>query len=431
MKVFNIGIIGLGNIGLEVYKNIKKNSSDIQKKTGFKLNIVKASAKNINKKRSIKFPKGFLEKDPIKIIKNSKIDIIVELIGGADGIAKKVVFAALKNNKHVVTANKALIAKHGDELSKLSEKNNVNLLFEAAVGGGIPIIRSIKQGLIANKLHHIYGILNGTTNFILTEMEKRGESFLNILKNAQALRYAESNPTADVDGQDAADKISILSSIGFGTKIINKGFLVEGIRNIEIDDINFAKELGYKIKLLAIAEKIKDEIKQRVHPCLIPNNLDVANIDNVINAIVVDGFPIGRTIYEGPGAGKGPTSSAVISDITSIMLGNDEYSFGLSPSSKKKIKLFNFNNHQSKYYIRFLTKDVQGVLSKITSSLAKNKISISNLIQKPSKNGNANVMLVTHNSKELNVQKVLKSLSKQKKLFKKIVMIRVRDFKKL
>ena len=431
MKVFNIGIIGLGNIGLEVYKNIKKNSSDIQKKTGFKLNIVKASAKNINKKRSIKFPKGFLEKDPIKIIKNSKIDIIVELIGGADGIAKKVVFAALKNNKHVVTANKALIAKHGDELSKLSEKNNVNLLFEAAVGGGIPIIRSIKQGLIANKLHHIYGILNGTTNFILTEMEKRGESFLNILKNAQALGYAESNPTADVDGQDAADKISILSSIGFGTKIINKGFLVEGIRNIEIDDINFAKELGYKIKLLAIAEKIKDEIKQRVHPCLIPNNLDVANIDNVINAIVVDGFPIGRTIYEGPGAGKGPTSSAVISDITSIMLGNDEYSFGLSPSSKKKIKLFNFNNHQSKYYIRFLTKDVQGVLSKITSSLAKNKISISNLIQKPSKNGNANVMLVTHNSKELNVQKVLKSLSKQKKLFKKIVMIRVIDFKKL
>ena len=431
MKVFNIGIIGLGNIGLEVYKNIKKNSSDIQKKTGFKLNIVKASAKNINKKRSIKFPKGFLEKDPIKIIKNSKIDIIVELIGGADGIAKKVVFAALKNNKHVVTANKALIAKHGDELSKLSEKNNVNLLFEAAVGGGIPIIRSIKQGLIANKLHHIYGILNGTTNFILTEMEKRGENFLNILKNAQALGYAESNPTADVDGHDAADKISILSSIGFGTKIINKGFLVEGIRNIEIDDINFAKELGYKIKLLAIAEKVKNEIKQRVHPCLIPNNLDVANIDNVTNAIVVDGFPIGRTIYEGPGAGKGPTSSAVISDITSIMLGNDEYSFGLSPSSKKKIKLFNFNNHQSKYYIRFLTKDVQGVLSKITSSLAKNKISVSNLIQKPSKNGNANVMLVTHNSKELNIQKVLKSLSKQKKLFRKIVMIRVRDFKKL
>lgn len=431
MRVFNIGIIGLGNIGLEVYKNIKKNSSDIQKKTGFKLNIVKVSAKNINKKRGISFSNSVLQKNPFEITKDPKIDIIVELIGGADGTAKKVVFDALKNKKHVVTANKALIAKHGDVLSVLSEKYEVNLLFEAAVGGGIPIIRSIKQGLIANKLHHIYGILNGTTNYILTEMEQKGENFSNVLKDAQRLGYAESNPTADVDGHDAADKISILSSIGFGTKIINKGFLVEGIRNIEIDDIKFAKELGYKIKLLAIAERVKNKIKQRVHPCLIPFNLDVANIDDVTNAIVVDGQPIGRTIYEGPGAGKGPTSSAVISDITSIMLGNDEFSFGLSPSSKKRMSLFNFSNHQSKYYIRFLTKDVPGVLARITSSLAKNKISISNLLQEPSLKGTANIMLITHNSKELNIQRVLKSLSKQKKFFKKIVMIRVRDFKKL
>jgi len=217
MKTFNIGIIGLGNIGLEVYKNIKKNASDIQKKTGFKLNVVKASARNIRKKRGISFAKSVLEKDPFKIIKNPNIDIIVELIGGSDGMAKKVVFEAIKQNKHVVTANKALIAKHGDALSILSEKHSVNLLFEAAVGGGIPIIRSIKQGLIANKLHHIYGILNGTTNYILTQMEKRNENFPNVLKDTQRLGYAESNPTADVDGHDAADKISILSSIGFGT----------------------------------------------------------------------------------------------------------------------------------------------------------------------------------------------------------------------
>ena len=431
MKVFNIGIIGLGNIGLEVYKNLKKNSSDIQKKTGFKLKILKVSARNINKKRGVSFTKNVLEKDLFKIVRNPNVHIIIEMIGGADGIAKKVVFESIKQNKHVVTANKALIAKHGDELSILSEKHGVNLLFEAAVGGGIPIIRSVKQGLIANKLHHIYGILNGTTNYILTEMEKRNENFPNVLKDAQRLGYAESNPTADVDGHDVADKISILSSIGFGTKIINKGFVVEGIRNIEIDDIKFAGELGYKIKLLAIAEKIKNQIKQRVHPCLIPFNIDLANIDNVTNAVVVDGNPIGRTVYEGPGAGKGPTSSAVISDVTSIMLGGDEFSFGLSPSSKKKMKLFNFDNHQSKYYIRFLTKDVSGVLSKITSNLAKNKISIANLIQKPSVNRTANVMLITHSSKELNIQKVLKSLSKQNKLFKKIVMIRVRDFKKL
>ncbi len=431
MKEFNLGIIGLGNIGLEVYKNIKKNASDIRKKTGFKLNVVKVSAKNISKKRGVKFSKGVLERNISKIIKNPKIDIIVELIGGADGIAKKIVFDSIKNKKHVVTANKALIAKHGDALSVLAEKHGVNLLFEAAVGGGIPIIRSIKQGLIANKLHHIYGILNGTTNFILTEMEKRNENFNTILKDAQKLGYAESNPTADVDGFDSADKISILSSIGFGTKIINRRFLIEGIRNIEIEDIRFAKTLDFKIKLLAIAEKINNKVKQRVHPCLIPNNLDVANIDDVINAVVVDGHPIGRTIYEGPGAGKGPTSSAVISDITSIMLGNDEFSFGLAPSAKKKMKLFNFDDHESKYYLRFLTKDVSGVLSKITSSLAKNKISVANLLQEPSKSGTANVMLITHFCKEMNIQKVLRSLSTQKKLFKKIVMIRVRDYKKL
>lgn len=431
MKQFNIGIIGLGNIGLEVYRNIKKNASDIQKKTGFKLNVLKISAKNINKKRGIKFSKNILEKNIYKIINNPKIDIVVELVGGSDGIAKKIIFESLKNKKHVVTANKALIAKHGDALSILAEKQGVNLLFEAAVGGGIPIIRSIKQGLIANKLHHIYGILNGTTNYILTEMEKRNENFKNVLKDAQKLGYAESNPSADIDGFDAADKISILSSIGFGTQIINKGFLIEGIKNIEIEDIKFAKNLGYKIKLLAISEKTGNQVKQRVHPCLIPNNLDVANIDDVTNAIVVDGKPIGRTIYEGPGAGKGPTSSAVISDITSIMLGNDEFSFGLSPSAKKKMKLFNFDNHISKYYLRFLTKDVPGILAKITSSLAKNKISIANLLQEPSKSNYANVMLVTHYSKEINVQKVLKDLSKQKRLFKKIVMIRVRDYKKL
>ena len=431
MKQFNIGIIGLGNIGLEVYRNIKKNASDIQKKTGFKLNVLKISAKNINKNRGIKFSKNILEKNIYKIINNPKIDIVVELVGGSDGIAKKIIFESLKNKKHVVTANKALIAKHGDALSILAEKQGVNLLFEAAVGGGIPIIRSIKQGLIANKLHHIYGILNGTTNYILTEMEKRNENFKNVLKDAQKLGYAESNPSADIDGFDAADKISILSSIGFGTQIINKGFLIEGIKNIEIEDIKFAKNLGYKIKLLAISEKTGNQVKQRVHPCLIPNNLDVANIDDVTNAIVVDGKPIGRTIYEGPGAGKGPTSSAVISDITSIMLGNDEFSFGLSPSAKKKMKLFNFDNHISKYYLRFLTKDVPGILAKITSSLAKNKISIANLLQEPSKSNYANVMLVTHYSKEINVQKVLKDLSKQKRLFKKIVMIRVRDYKKL
>jgi homoserine dehydrogenase len=431
MKVFNIGIIGLGNIGLEVYKNLKKNSVDIQKKTGFKINILKVSARNLKKKRIVKIPKKLWEKNPINIIKNKQIHIVVELIGGAEGIAKKVVFDSIKNKKHVVTANKALISKYGDQLSVLAEKNDVNLLFEASVAGGIPIIRSIKQGLIANKLHHVYGILNGTTNFILTEMENKNLPFKQALKDAQELGYAESNPSSDIDGFDAASKISILSSICFGSKIVNKNFTIEGIRNIDIEDIVFARELNYKIKLLAISEKIGNQLKQRVHPCLIPKNIDIASIDGVTNAVVVDGQPIGRTIYEGPGAGKGPTASAVISDISSIMVGNDDFSFGVSPSSKKNLKLFNFDNHTSKYYLRFLTKDVPGVLSKITSVLASNKISVANLIQKPDSNKQANIMIITHPSKEISIKKVIKNISSQKKIFKKIVMIRVRDTKKL
>ena len=335
MKTFNIAIVGLGNIGLEVYKNLLKNKKNILDKTGFKINISHVSAKNLKKKRGISIPKKLWVRNPLDLPNIKEIDIVVELIGGSDGIAKKLVFASIANGKHCITANKALIAKHGDQLSVLAEKKSVNLLFEASVAGGIPIIRSIKQGLIANKIKHVYGILNGTTNFILSEMEKSGSSFQDALKLAQLKGYAESNPYADISGNDVASKISILSSICFGSKIINKGFLVEGISNIELLDIQFAKKLGYRIKLLAISEIINNKIKQRVHPALIPSSLDIANIDGVTNAVVVDGDPIGRTIYEGAGAGKGPTSSSIISDIASIMVGNDDFSFGLSPAAKK------------------------------------------------------------------------------------------------
>jgi homoserine dehydrogenase len=376
-------------------------------------------------------PKKLFVTSPLDLVKLENVDIIVELIGGSDGMAKKLVFAALKNGKHVVTANKALIAKHGDELSILAEKNSVNLLFEASVAGGIPIIKSIKQGLIANKINHVYGILNGTTNFILTEMEKKQSSFKEILKVAQSKGYAESNPYSDISGADVASKISILSSICFGSKIVNSNFLVEGISHIDLLDILYAKKLGFKIKLLAIAEMVNNKIKQRVHPSLIPSALDISNIDGVTNAVVVDGVPIGRTIYEGAGAGKGPTSSAIISDITSVMVGNDDFSFGLSPSAKKTFKLFNFNDHKSKYYFRFLAHDKPGVLSVITSLLAKNKISIQNLIQDPDQGKLSNIMIITHLSKEKDIQVILKKLRNKKNIFKKIVMIRVRDENKL
>ena len=431
MKTFNVAIAGFGNIGLEVYKNLIKNKKNIFNKTGFKINISHISAKNPKKNRGYLIPKKLWVNNPLALPNIKEIDIIVELIGGSDGIAKKLVFDSIKNGKHIVTANKALIAKYGDLLAELAEKKSVNLLFEASVGGGIPIIQSIKQGLIANKIKHVYGILNGTTNFILSEMEKKESSFQEILKIAQNKGYAESNPHADISGADVASKISILSSICFGCKIINKKFLVEGISNIDLLDIQCAKNLGYRIKLLAISEIIGNKIKQRVHPALIPLDLDIANINGVTNAVVVDGDPIGRTIYEGAGAGKGPTSSSIISDIASIMVGNDDFSFGLSPSEKKNYKLFNFNKHISKYYLRFLVNDKPGVLSIITSNLAKNKISIQNLIQNPDKNKLSNVMIVTHKAKEENVQKCIKVLCKNKKIFKKIVLIRVRDESKL
>lgn len=431
MKTFNIAIAGLGNIGLEVYKNLTKNKKNILEKTGFKINISNISVRNPRKKRGISLPKKLFVTSPLDLVKLENIDIIVELIGGSDGMAKKLVFAALKNGKHVVTANKALIAKHGDELSILAEKNSVNLLFEASVAGGIPIIKSVKQGLIANKINHVYGILNGTTNFILTEMEKKQSSFKEILKVAQSKGYAESNPHSDISGADVASKISILSSICFGSKIVNSNFLVEGISHIDLLDILYAKKLGFKIKLLAIAEMVNNKIKQRVHPSLIPLTLDISNIDGVTNAVVVDGVPIGRTIYEGDGAGKGPTSSAIISDITSVMVGNDDFSFGLSPGAKKTFKLFNFNDHKSKYYFRFLAHDKPGVLSVITSLLAKNKISIQNLIQDPDQGKLSNIMIITHLSKEKDIQVILKKLRNKKNIFKKIVMIRVRDENKL
>ena len=431
MKTFNIAIAGLGNIGLEVYKNLTKNKKNILEKTGFKINISHISVRNPRKKRDISLPKKLFVTRPLDLVKLENVDIIVELIGGSDGMAKKLVFAALKNGKHVVTANKALIAKHGDKLSILAEKNSVNLLFEASVAGGIPIIKSIKQGLIANKINHVYGILNGTTNFILTEMEKKQSSFKEILKVAQSKGYAESNPYSDISGADVASKISILSSICFGSKIVNSNFLVEGISHIDLLDILYAKKLGFKIKLLAIAEMVNNKIKQRVHPSLIPSALDISNIDGVTNAVVVDGVPIGRTIYEGAGAGKGPTSSAIISDITSVMVGNDDFSFGLSPSAKKTFKLFNFNDHKSKYYFRFLAHDKPGVLSVITSLLAKNKISIQNLIQDPDQGKLSNIMIITHLSKEKDIQVILKKLRNKKNIFKKIVMIRVRDENKL
>jgi len=425
-KKVNIAIVGFGNIGSYFYKILEKNKRTITIKTG-KVPFVKyISAKSINKKRSIKIPKSKWFKNPMYLTSKKNIDVIVELIGGSDGIAKKIVFSALKNKKHVITANKALMAKYGDQLAHIAEKNNVNLEYEASVAGGVPVVRLIKEGLTANKINKVYGILNGTTNYILSKMEETGKTFSEVLDDAKNLGFAESNPTSDLEGNDAADKIKILSSIAFNKTISKNKILTEGIQNINQTDIYYAKNLGYKIKLLAIAEIKKNKLIERVHPCLILKNSYIANINGVLNAIVVDGYPIGRSVLQGEGAGPGATSSALISDLCSILSGNIKYPFGISYLLRKKIGKFNILNRACSSYLRIEVKDQPGVLSSITKIFAKSKISIKNLIQVPDrKNKRATIIIITHETLEKNFHNLLSYLYKNKFILKKPIFIRI------
>ena len=425
-KKINIAIVGFGNIGSYFYKTLEKNKKTIAMKTG-NIPIIKyVSAKRINKKRRIKIPKSKWIKDPIHLTTKKNIDIIVELIGGSDGIAKKLVFSALKNKKHVITANKALIAKYGDQLAYIAEKNKVNLEYEASVAGGVPVVRLIKEGLTTNKINKIYGILNGTTNYILSAMEKTGKNFPEVLENAKDLGFAESNPLSDLNGNDAAAKIRILSSIAFNKTISKNKILTEGIQNINQTDIYHAKNLGYKIKLLAIAEIKNNQLLERVHPCLILKNSYIANVNGVLNAIVVDGNPIGRSVLQGEGAGPGPTSSAIISDLCSILNGNIKYPFGISCVLRKKIKKFNILNRACSSYLRIEVKDQPGVLSSITKVFAKSKISIKNLVQVPDrKKKRATVVIITHETLEKNFYSLLSFLYKNKFILQKPTFIRI------
>jgi len=425
-KSINIAIVGFGNIGSYFYKIVEKNKKTIFRKTG-KIPIVKyISAKKLNKKRSVNHPKSKWIKNPILLTKMKDVDIIVELVGGAEGIAKKIVFAALKNKKHVITANKALMSKHGDDLAFIAEKNKVNLEYEASVAGGVPIIKSIKEGLISNKINKIYGILNGTTNYILSTMSETGKNFIQVLNDAKKLGFSESNPKSDLNGSDAAAKIRILSSIAFNTYISKNKILTEGIQNLNEIDILHAKNLGYKIKLLSISEIINNQLIERVHPCLVVDNSYIGNINGVLNAIIVDGFPIGKSVFQGEGAGPGATSSSLISDLCSILRGNIKYPFGVPYYSRKKIKPFDILKHTCSAYIRLVVKDKPGVLSSVTKKFSKNKISIKNLIQVPNKiKKNASIVIITHSSTERNFKKLLFNLKKNSFINKYPTFIRI------
>ena len=427
MKNIGIGIVGLGNIGSRLYKEIVSKKKDIGIKTNTNISIVAISAKNINKKRSFKFRRKIFYKNPLEITKNSKVNILIELIGKSDGVSKKIVESALKNKKHVITANKALISKHGDYLSQIAEKNKVNLEFEAAVGGGIPVLRTIKEGLATNKISKVYGILNGTCNYILSEMESTKDSFKNVLNKAQELGYAEpSNPKLDLNGYDAMAKIKILSSLAFNKKISTAKVLMEGIEDIETKDIDIANQLNLRIKLLGITELINNKLFERVHPCLVKKDVYIANVSGVMNAIVLNGNPVGESVLQGEGAGPGPTSSALMSDLLSILRGNIKFPFGIPFRNRKKVGYYDKNLNFNSLYLRFEVKDKPGVLSQITKQLAKYKISIARLIQIPDhKRKTASIIIITHKAKELNSSKCLKSFKSNNNVLKKPTLIRL------
>tara|TARA_Y100000590_G_C15683692_1_gene1000778 strand:+ start:577 stop:1872 length:1296 start_codon:yes stop_codon:yes gene_type:complete len=425
-KKINIAIVGFGNIGSNFYKTLQNNINKISIKTG-KIPFVKyISAKNLKKKRKIKIPRSKWIKNPMEVILAKKIDILVELVGGAEGLAKKVVFAALKNKINVITANKSLISKYGNELAHLAQIKKVNLEYEASVAGGIPIIRSIKEGLISNKINKVYGILNGTTNYILSTMESTGNNFSEVLNSAKKLGLAETNPISDLNGSDAASKIRILSSICFNKLISKNNILTEGIQNINLSDILHAKKLGFKIKLLAISEIKNNKLIERVHPCLVDKNSYIGNTNGVMNTVIVNGIPIGESIFQGEGAGPGPTSSALISDLCSVLRGNIKYPFGVSSNLRKKIKKFDINKHECSSYLRIEVRDLPGVLSSITKNFATNKISIKNLIQIPDKkNKKASIAIITHKNFEKNYKNLLKSLTKNRFVLKNPTFIRI------
>ena len=425
MRKLNIAIIGLGNIGSYLYKYLNDNKKILTEKNNCLPIIKYVSAKNKKRKRNLKIKKDQWLNNYLDATKIRDVDLIVELIGGAEGPAKKLVFNALKNKKHVVTANKALIAKYGDKLSKIAEKNKVNLEFEASVCGGVPIIRSLKEGLIANKISKIYGIFNGTSNYILSSMDKMNKNFDEVLSDAQKLGYAESNPSADLNGDDVSSKLKILSSLCFNS-FLNNNIYVEGIKNIDKTDIDNANNLGYKIKLLGYAELFKRKIYQRVHPTLIKKESFVASIDGVLNAVIIDGKPVGQSTIQGEGAGPAATTSALVSDISSILRGNIKFPFSLSNKERKKLKFDGIDSRYFSAYLRFEVDDKPGILSNITNIFYKNKVSIKRLVQTPHKHKNSSsIVIITHKSKNKFLIKTLKEVDKKNYIKRKSKLIRI------
>jgi homoserine dehydrogenase len=426
--MINVGIVGFGTVGTGTANILIKNRKLMKDKTGIDINLKRIADIDTKRDRGIRLPKGVLINDADALISDPEIQVVVELIGGTT-IAREIVLRAIRNGKHIVTANKALLATHGREIFRAAGKAGVRVGFEASVAGGIPIIKIISEGLVANRIRSIYGIINGTTNYILSKMSDEHAEFSDVLKEAQKLGYAEADPTYDIEGIDSAHKLAILASLAYGTQFSLKDVYREGITSISAMDIEFARELGYKLKLLAITKETDGRIELRVHPTMVPEEFLISKVDGVFNAVYVEGDAVGSTLYYGRGAGDMPTGSAVVSDIVDIsqtiinkVIGRNPF----SPIAENGKKLLRMEDVRSMYFFRFSALDKPGVLSRISGILGKFNISIASVIQKDRREGKAVPLVVlTHRAREKDVLSALKEINRLSVVAGKTVFIRV------
>ena len=424
MEIINIGIAGLGTVGSEVAKQLQSNSEFLNRKAGKQLNLVAVSANNKNKNRNFDLSNLKWFTDAALMSETNEIDLVVELIGGSDGIALDLCKNSLIKGKSVVTANKAMMSKHGYELAKISEKNKCSIAFEASVAGCIPIIKSLRDALSGTRVNSISGILNGTCNFILTEMREKGISFAEVLKDAQEKGYAEADPTFDVDGIDAAQKLTILSAIAFGIAPDNKNLSISGIRDVDVTDILFAEELGYRIKLLAYS-KLDNGLVQEVSPCMISLDKQISNVEGVLNAVELETELAGSVLLTGYGAGAEATATAVLSDIISIAQDKQPNVFGTRVSSLQ-LDVKQGDKENNRYYMRLNVIDKSGVLASVTEIFKKYGLSIESLLQRGrNPNEEVPVVITTHETDHKTLTSVMKELSNSKELISKPVCMKI------
>ena len=430
MKTTRIGLVGFGTIGCGVVKALAQRREYLRRKAGVDLVIAKVCDKDITSPRPVNVKKSLLTKSFGDILYDPSIDIVVELVGGIHP-AKDIVLEALRQGKSVVTANKALLSNHGDEIFSLACELGLSVGFEASVGGGIPIIKAIKEGFVANKIELISGIVNGTCNFILTRMAEEGLGFDESLKRAQDLGYAERDPSLDINGGDSAHKLAVLAHLAFGISVKPEYIYTEGIAGIRDIDIAYARELGYAVKLLAIAKRVKDEVELRVHPTLVPKDHLLASVNDVFNAIFVRGDLVGENLFYGKGAGALPTSSAVVADIVAIAKNSTckcPCKNGAGSSKKEVIGVKPMDDVRTRYYLHFFTVDKPGVLAKVSGILGKHDISIASVTQKASKSAKVvPIVMMTHEAKESDMNAALVEINGLKLSKTKAVRIRVEE----